>query len=48
MAVGTEELRREVQRRDVLVGRDGDYQLLRREIVMDLADIRLPTLGLFL
>ena len=36
------------QRRDVLTGSDGDYRLHRREIVMDVADIELPTLGLFL
>ena len=36
------------QRRDVLV-KDGDnYKILKREIVMDMADINVPTLGLFL
>jgi 3-phenylpropionate/cinnamic acid dioxygenase small subunit len=36
------------QRRDVLV-RDGDhYKILKREIVMDMANANVPTLGLFL
>jgi 3-phenylpropionate/cinnamic acid dioxygenase small subunit len=36
------------QRRDVLI-RDGEgFKISAREIVMDVADIRLPTLGLFL
>jgi len=36
------------QRRDVLVEVDGSYKISRREIVMDFADIEVPTLGLFL
>jgi len=36
------------QRRDVLLHDAGGYKLLRREIVMDLATIDVPTLGLFL
>ena len=36
------------QRRDVLLAADGDYKLAQREIVMDVADIEVPTLGLFL
>jgi 3-phenylpropionate/cinnamic acid dioxygenase small subunit len=36
------------QRRDVLLGSAPDYKLTQREIVMDLADIEVPTLGLFL
>lgn len=36
------------QRRDILV-RDGDnYKILKREIVMDMANANVPTLGLFL
>ena len=36
------------QRRDVLVEEGEGYRLTRREVVMDVADIRVPTLGLFL
>jgi 3-phenylpropionate/cinnamic acid dioxygenase small subunit len=36
------------QRRDVLLGRDGDYKFTHREIVINLADIEVPTLGPFL
>jgi 3-phenylpropionate/cinnamic acid dioxygenase small subunit len=36
------------QRRDVLLHDAAGYKLLRREIVMDLATIDVPTLGLFL
>ncbi len=36
------------QRRDTLRQVDGDYKIARREIVMDMADINVPTLGLFL
>ncbi len=36
------------QRRDVLLRTDEGYRILDRLIVMDLADIELPTLGLFL
>lgn len=35
------------QRRDELLRVDGGYKIARREIVMDMADIRFPTLGLF-
>lgn len=36
------------QRRDKLI-KDGDnYRILKREIVMDMADVNVPTLGLFL
>ncbi len=34
------------QRRDVLCEADGDHRLVRREVVLDLADIDYPTLGL--
>ena len=36
------------QRRDVLVKDGSSYKILKREIVMDVANINLPTLGLFL
>ena len=36
------------QRRDVLRRVDEDYKIARREIIMDMADINVPTLGLFL
>jgi 3-phenylpropionate/cinnamic acid dioxygenase small subunit len=36
------------QRRDVLVESGRDYKIAQREIIMDMADINLPTLGLFL
>ena len=40
------------QRRDVLVrgegGAPGDLRILRREVILDMADIAFPTLGLFL
>jgi 3-phenylpropionate/cinnamic acid dioxygenase small subunit len=36
------------QRRDVLIAVEDSYQISRREIIMDVADIRVPTLGLFL
>lgn len=36
------------QRRDVLLRVDDGFRILDREIVMDVADIELPTLGLFL
>ena len=36
------------QRRDVLVVSGDSYQIARREIIMDMADINYPTLGLFL
>ena len=36
------------QRRDVLRRTEDGLRILRREIVMDLADIEYPTLGLFL
>lgn len=36
------------QRRDELLRVAGDYRIARREIIMDVADIHLPTLGLFL
>jgi 3-phenylpropionate/cinnamic acid dioxygenase small subunit len=36
------------QRRDILLHGDASFKLLRREIVMDLANIDVPTLGLFL
>lgn len=36
------------QRRDVLSRSDEGFQIERREIVMDMADIEFPTLGLFL
>ena len=40
------------QRRDLLQraegGAKGDLRILRREVVLDMADIELPTLGLFL
>ena len=36
------------QRRDRLRRKDGDYRIARREIVMDMANINVPTLGLFL
>jgi len=36
------------QRRDLLLRADDDFRLLEREVVMDLAEIDLPTLGLFL
>ena len=36
------------QRRDVLLRGDEDFRLASREVVMDMADIALPTLGLFL
>lgn len=35
------------QRRDVLRRADGGFRIASREIVMDLADIEVPTLGLF-
>lgn len=35
------------QRRDVLRRDDGDLKIASREIVMDIADIEYPTLGLF-
>ncbi|MEM7410898.1 MAG: aromatic-ring-hydroxylating dioxygenase subunit beta [Myxococcota bacterium] len=36
------------QRRDVLVAdAESDYRIARREVVLDLAEIRYPTLGLF-
>jgi 3-phenylpropionate/cinnamic acid dioxygenase small subunit len=34
------------QRRDTLVAADGSYTIARREIIMDMADINVPTLGL--
>ena len=36
------------QRRDVLLRVDDGFKIARREVIMDLADIRLPTLGVFL
>ncbi len=36
------------QRRDVLVRGDDGYRISEREIVMDMADINVPTLGLLL
>jgi 3-phenylpropionate/cinnamic acid dioxygenase small subunit len=36
------------QRRDVLVKGEDNYRILKREIVMDMANVNLPTLGLFL
>jgi 3-phenylpropionate/cinnamic acid dioxygenase small subunit len=36
------------QRRDILLRADGDFRIESREIVMDMADIEYPTLGLFL
>lgn len=36
------------QRRDRLLKIDRDYRIRRREIVMDMADVNVPTLGLFL
>lgn len=36
------------QRRDTLRGVDGDYRLAKREVVMDMAEIEVPTLGLIL
>jgi 3-phenylpropionate/cinnamic acid dioxygenase small subunit len=36
------------QRRDTLRRSDGSYKLAHREIIMDMADINVPTLGLFL
>lgn len=36
------------QRRDVLVATGDSYQILKREIVMDLANVNVPTLGLLL
>ena len=36
------------QRSDTLRRVDSDFRLARREIVMDMADINVPTLGLFL
>ena len=35
------------QRSDTLLRVDGDFKLVRREVVMDIANIELPTLGLF-
>jgi 3-phenylpropionate/cinnamic acid dioxygenase small subunit len=35
------------QRRDILLAVDESYRLLRREVILDYADIELPTLGLF-
>ena len=34
------------QRRDVLIAQDDSYRLLRREVVLDYADIDYPTVGL--
>ncbi len=36
------------QRRDVLRQEDEGYKIAKREIIMDMADINVPTLGLFL
>lgn len=36
------------QRRDLLRKVGDDYKIARREIIMDMADINVPTLGLFL
>lgn len=36
------------QRRDILQRQDDGFLILQREIIMDVADIELPTLGLFL
>lgn len=36
------------QRRDQLSREEGGYKIARREVIMDMADITLPTLGLFL
>lgn len=36
------------QRRDVLLTAGDGYQILKREVVMDLADVNVPTLGLLL
>lgn len=36
------------QRRDVLIKGEQNYRILKREIIMDMADINVPTLGLFL
>ena len=35
------------QRRDVLLAARDDYRLRRREVILDYADIAVPTLGLF-
>jgi 3-phenylpropionate/cinnamic acid dioxygenase small subunit len=35
------------QRRDILVDREDSFGIARREIIMDMADIRYPTLGVF-
>lgn len=35
------------QRRDVLVAAADDFRISSRQIIMDVADIRVPTLGLF-
>ena len=35
------------QRRDELLCADGDYRLARREVVLDMAEIDYPTVGLF-
>jgi 3-phenylpropionate/cinnamic acid dioxygenase small subunit len=36
------------QRRDTLTRTDDNYKISKREIIMDMADINVPTLGLFL
>ena len=36
------------QRRDVLVRGEAGYRIAEREIIMDIADINVPTLGLLL
>lgn len=36
------------QRRDTLIRIEDSYQILKREIVMDVANVNVPTLGLFL
>ncbi len=36
------------QRRDLLKVTEESYQISQREIIMDMADVRVPTLGLFL
>jgi 3-phenylpropionate/cinnamic acid dioxygenase small subunit len=35
------------KRRDTLVGQPKDYKIQRREVILDYANIELPTLGLF-
>lgn len=45
---GTREFLYAGQRNDVLLRAEDDYRILDREIVMDMAEVTVPTLGLFL